>query len=183
MWLKGGDVRNSERLYAGAGGFRYPSASPHLRRSLPNMTPMSTEPLKVYPYHLLITSNYRLPADADRNNLEVIFKSINSISLLIWITIAGDFLNNLFYTASFEWCWVWSYFPYESYRILPSAGLETKWNQKTGSSFLKKKYLMSKTRNYENLKKRSVSHNSTWTNIKKITCLHQKKNIIYKVRV
>lgn len=36
------------------------------------MTPvMSTEPLKVYPYHLLMTSNYRLPADVDRNNLEV----------------------------------------------------------------------------------------------------------------
>ncbi|CAG7720658.1 unnamed protein product [Allacma fusca] len=67
----GGDIRSSTTYTGGMGGFRYPSASPHLRRSLPNMTPvMSTEPLKVYPYHLLITSNYRLPADVDRNNLE-----------------------------------------------------------------------------------------------------------------
>ncbi|ODN01148.1 Actin-binding LIM protein 1 [Orchesella cincta] len=64
----GADIRSSTTY---TGGFRYPSASPHLRRSLPNMTPvMSTEPLKVYPYHLLMTSNYRLPADVDRNNLE-----------------------------------------------------------------------------------------------------------------
>ncbi|XP_035709209.1 actin-binding LIM protein 3 isoform X2 [Folsomia candida] len=64
----GADVRSSTTY---TGGFRYPSASPHLRRSLPNMTPqVPTEPLKVYPYHLLMTTNYRLPADVDRNNLE-----------------------------------------------------------------------------------------------------------------
>lgn len=63
------DIRSSTTY---TGGFRYPSASPHLRRSLPNMTPaVPTEPLKVYPYHLLMTTNYRLPADVDRNNLEV----------------------------------------------------------------------------------------------------------------
>nr|CAD7570314.1 unnamed protein product [Timema californicum] len=53
-------------------GLRYTvSYSPHLRRSLPNMShPMSTEPAKIYPYHLLLITNYRLPADVDRLNLE-----------------------------------------------------------------------------------------------------------------
>ncbi|KAK7864071.1 hypothetical protein R5R35_002720 [Gryllus longicercus] len=55
-----------------AGGLRYAASySPHLRRSLPNMShPMSTEPARVYPYHLLQITNYRLPADVDRLNLE-----------------------------------------------------------------------------------------------------------------
>jgi actin-binding LIM protein len=55
------------------------SYSPHLRRSLPTlnhsmaaaMSAASAEPPKLYPYHLLVTSNYRLPADVDRLNLEV----------------------------------------------------------------------------------------------------------------
>ncbi|GIY35916.1 hypothetical protein CEXT_652542 [Caerostris extrusa] len=52
-------------------GFRYPTYSPHLRHSLPNVTlHLSTEPPKLYPYHLLITSNYRLPPDVDRCHLE-----------------------------------------------------------------------------------------------------------------
>ncbi|XP_054720732.1 uncharacterized protein LOC129230359 [Uloborus diversus] len=52
-------------------GFRYPTYSPHLRHSLPNVTlHLSTEPPKLYPYHLLITSNYRVPADVDRCHLE-----------------------------------------------------------------------------------------------------------------
>ncbi|XP_071441388.1 actin-binding LIM protein 2 isoform X3 [Hetaerina americana] len=59
-----------------AGGLlRYASScSPHLRRSLPNMaqhaTTVSSEPPKIYPYHLLVTTNYRLPVDVDRCNLE-----------------------------------------------------------------------------------------------------------------
>jgi actin-binding LIM protein len=32
---------------------------------------MSTEPAKIYPYHLLLITNYRLPADVDRLNIEV----------------------------------------------------------------------------------------------------------------
>lgn len=54
------------------GGLRYAASySPHLRRSLPNMArPMSTEPAKIYPYHLLLITNYRLPADVDRLNIE-----------------------------------------------------------------------------------------------------------------
>lgn len=45
----------------------------HLRRSLPNMahSMLVHEPAKIYPYHLLLITNYRLPADVDRCNLEV----------------------------------------------------------------------------------------------------------------
>jgi hypothetical protein len=47
----------------------------HLRQSLPNMKvpPPSSEPPKIYALHLLLTTNYRLPGDVDRNNLEVRF--------------------------------------------------------------------------------------------------------------
>ncbi|XP_066946539.1 actin-binding LIM protein 2-like isoform X19 [Macrobrachium rosenbergii] len=48
----------------------YSSYSPHLRRSLPNMHHMSSEPPKIYPAHLLLVSNYRLPNDVDRCHLE-----------------------------------------------------------------------------------------------------------------
>jgi hypothetical protein len=57
------------------------SYSPHLRRSLPTlnhsmavaMSANSAEPPKLYPYHLLLITNYRLPGDVDRLNLEVRF--------------------------------------------------------------------------------------------------------------
>ncbi|XP_064465579.1 actin-binding LIM protein 3-like [Ornithodoros turicata] len=53
------------------GGFRHASYSPHMRRSMPNVNwNMSTDPPKSYPYHLLMTSNYRLPPDVDRFHLE-----------------------------------------------------------------------------------------------------------------
>lgn len=44
-----------------------------VRRSLPNMATshLLHEPAKLYPYHLLLISNYRLPPDVDRLNLEV----------------------------------------------------------------------------------------------------------------
>lgn len=44
----------------------------YLRRSMPNVTNLnvSNNPPKLYPYHLLITSNYRLPAEIDRCHLE-----------------------------------------------------------------------------------------------------------------
>lgn len=43
-----------------------------VRRSLPNMATshLLHEPAKLYPYHLLLITNYRLPPDADRLNLE-----------------------------------------------------------------------------------------------------------------
>lgn len=56
--------------YAGSLGYAA-SYSNQIQRSLPNMSqPLSLEPPKIYPYHLLIITNYRLPPDVDRNNLE-----------------------------------------------------------------------------------------------------------------
>lgn len=49
-------------------------SSPHMRRSMPNVANLnhlhSDGPPKLYPYHLLVTSNYRLPPDVDRCHLE-----------------------------------------------------------------------------------------------------------------
>lgn len=44
-------------------GYRYSSYSPHFRRSMPNVNlhQHTNEPPRQYPYHLLITNNYRLP--------------------------------------------------------------------------------------------------------------------------
>lgn len=46
----------------------------HLRRSMPNLNSLHhlhrEGPPKLYPYHLLATSNYRLPPDVDRCHLE-----------------------------------------------------------------------------------------------------------------
>jgi hypothetical protein len=41
-----------------------------MNRSLPNMAASMSKAPKIYPIHLLMTSNYRLPNDADRCNLE-----------------------------------------------------------------------------------------------------------------
>ncbi|RWS12503.1 actin-binding LIM protein 2-like protein, partial [Dinothrombium tinctorium] len=56
----------------GFGGYRHASYSPHLRRSMPNVNLHlpPNEPPKLYPYHLLVTTNYRLPPDVDRCHLE-----------------------------------------------------------------------------------------------------------------
>lgn len=57
--------------YSGALSYHYPQAG-LIRRSLPNMahSMLVHEPAKIYPYHLLLITNYRLPADVDRCNLE-----------------------------------------------------------------------------------------------------------------
>ncbi|XP_031351586.1 actin-binding LIM protein 3 isoform X2 [Photinus pyralis] len=61
----------SSTYTGGLGAFRGGYAS-QVRRSLPNMahTMLINEPAKIYPYHLLMITNYRLPADVDRCNLE-----------------------------------------------------------------------------------------------------------------
>ena len=48
------------------------SYSAHLRRSMPNVNfhLHTNEPAKLYPYHLLVTTNYRLPPQVDRCHLE-----------------------------------------------------------------------------------------------------------------
>ncbi|XP_076266584.1 actin binding LIM protein Uncoordinated 115a isoform X6 [Rhynchophorus ferrugineus] len=55
--------------YATRGSVGYGS---QMRRSLPNMAHqmLISEPAKIYPHHLLMITNYRLPADVDRLNLE-----------------------------------------------------------------------------------------------------------------
>ncbi|XP_076372214.1 actin-binding LIM protein 3-like isoform X3 [Tachypleus tridentatus] len=59
------------------GGFHYASYGPHWRSSMPNVNfHLSNEPPKLYPYHLLITSNYRLPPDVDRCHLEFCMESL-----------------------------------------------------------------------------------------------------------
>lgn len=67
----------------------------HVRRSLPDMGAAPTEPPKLYPYHLLIITNYRLPADVDRCNLEVSISSEKRKS-------RRSFTNNINYTILFS---------------------------------------------------------------------------------
>ncbi|XP_017117408.1 actin-binding LIM protein 2 isoform X4 [Drosophila elegans] len=68
--LMGGDLHASS-TYSGALSYHYPQAG-LIRRSLPNMahSMLVHEPAKIYPYHLLLITNYRLPSDVDRCNLE-----------------------------------------------------------------------------------------------------------------
>lgn len=68
--LMGGDLPASS-TYSGALSYHYPQAG-LIRRSLPNMSHsmLVHEPAKIYPYHLLLITNYRLPSDVDRCNLE-----------------------------------------------------------------------------------------------------------------
>ncbi|XP_065352234.1 actin-binding LIM protein 3-like isoform X14 [Cloeon dipterum] len=71
----GGGIQRCYPAFVPAASHSY---SPHLRRSLPTlnhsmavaMSAASAEPPKLYPYHLLMTTNYRLPGDVDRLNLE-----------------------------------------------------------------------------------------------------------------
>ncbi|XP_013785469.1 actin-binding LIM protein 3-like [Limulus polyphemus] len=56
---------------SGYAGFLHSSYSPQMQCSLPNVNlHLFNEPPRLYPYHLLITSNYRLPPDVDRCHLE-----------------------------------------------------------------------------------------------------------------
>ncbi|XP_062553548.1 actin-binding LIM protein 1 isoform X1 [Armigeres subalbatus] len=65
----GADIPASS-TYSGALSYHYPQQP--IRRSLPNMahSMLVHEPAKIYPYHLLLITNYRLPSDVDRCNLE-----------------------------------------------------------------------------------------------------------------
>ena len=67
----GADIPASS-TYSGAIFNQYGPQSGLVRRSLPNMAHsiLVHEPAKIYPYHLLLITNYRLPADVDRCNLE-----------------------------------------------------------------------------------------------------------------
>lgn len=50
--------------------YSQPPPHSHMNRSLPNMNAALPKAPKIYPIHLLLTSNYRLPNDVDRCNLE-----------------------------------------------------------------------------------------------------------------
>jgi len=67
----GGILPSSTTYTGGLGSVVGGHGGHHVRRSLPDMGAAPTEPPKLYPYHLLVITNYRLPADVDRCNLEV----------------------------------------------------------------------------------------------------------------
>ncbi|XP_034952165.1 actin-binding LIM protein 2 isoform X3 [Chelonus insularis] len=66
----GGIIPSSTTYTGGLGTVGAGSHGHHMRRSLPDMGSAPSEPPKLYPYHLLVITNYRLPADVDRCNLE-----------------------------------------------------------------------------------------------------------------
>ncbi|XP_011877968.1 PREDICTED: actin-binding LIM protein 2 isoform X6 [Vollenhovia emeryi] len=66
----GGILPSSTTYTGGLGSVVGTHGGHHVRRSLPDMGAAPTEPPKLYPYHLLVITNYRLPADVDRCNLE-----------------------------------------------------------------------------------------------------------------
>ncbi|XP_012287609.1 actin-binding LIM protein 2 isoform X3 [Orussus abietinus] len=66
----GGILPSSTTYTGGLGSVVGSHGGHHVRRSLPDMGATPSEPPKLYPYHLLIITNYRLPADVDRCNLE-----------------------------------------------------------------------------------------------------------------
>ncbi|XP_029669859.1 actin-binding LIM protein 1 isoform X2 [Formica exsecta] len=66
----GGIIPSSTTYTGGLGSVVGGHGGHHVRRSLPDMGAAPTEPPKLYPYHLLVITNYRLPADVDRCNLE-----------------------------------------------------------------------------------------------------------------
>ncbi|XP_063992290.1 actin-binding LIM protein 2-like isoform X2 [Diachasmimorpha longicaudata] len=68
--MNDGGIMPSSTTYTGGLGTAGTGHGHHIRRSLPDMGAAPTEPPKLYPYHLLIITNYRLPADVDRCNLE-----------------------------------------------------------------------------------------------------------------
>ncbi|XP_066600515.1 actin-binding LIM protein 2 isoform X3 [Prorops nasuta] len=66
----GGIIPSSTTYTGGLGSVVGGHGGHHVRRSLPDMGAARSEPPKLYPYHLLVITNYRLPADVDRCNLE-----------------------------------------------------------------------------------------------------------------
>ncbi|XP_057339552.1 actin-binding LIM protein 2 isoform X1 [Microplitis mediator] len=66
----GGILPSSTTYTGGLGTVGSGTHGHHIRRSLPDMGAAPSEPPKLYPYHLLLITNYRLPADVDRCNLE-----------------------------------------------------------------------------------------------------------------
>ncbi|CAH2984827.1 unnamed protein product [Chilo suppressalis] len=70
--LRGGSTLGGRVLGVGGASVGGGVGGGGVRRSLPNMATshLLHEPAKLYPYHLLLITNYRLPPDVDRLNLE-----------------------------------------------------------------------------------------------------------------
>ena len=72
--IGGGQIPSEMGPKSGHSARSLASSTAHLRRSMPNVAQLqhlhSEGPPKLYPYHLLATSNYRLPPDVDRCHLE-----------------------------------------------------------------------------------------------------------------
>ncbi|XP_012255549.1 actin-binding LIM protein 1 isoform X5 [Athalia rosae] len=68
--MNDGGILPSSTTYTGGLGSVTVGHGHHVRRSLPDMGANPGEPPKLYPYHLLLITNYRLPGDVDRCNLE-----------------------------------------------------------------------------------------------------------------
>lgn len=67
----GGATLQSDIIKSASSSRHLGGVSAHLRRSMPNVDHLHQDgPPKLYPYHLLATSNYRLPPDVDRCHLE-----------------------------------------------------------------------------------------------------------------
>lgn len=126
--------------YSGAISYHYPQAG-MMRRSLPNMAHsiLVHEPAKIYPYHLLLITNYRLPSDVDRCNLEV-----SSFLQFYWQsqkpesrytnTIEINFISYRF-PATFVRRRVRGDTPVYKIRILSYAAMASQWHQ-TSSPFV-----------------------------------------------
>lgn len=80
--------------YSGHINYHYPQPG-LMRRSLPNMAHsiLVHEPAKIYPYHLLLITNYRLPSDVDRCNLEVSGRMANYESPIQWECSHGQMMK------------------------------------------------------------------------------------------
>jgi hypothetical protein len=92
----------------------------------------------VYPYHLLMTSNYRLPADVDRNNLEVLRKGMYINYCHLSEKFCNEFVFLIKSTASLTRCGVRSDLQYESNGVLPAVPMEAERLEEKSQTVLKK---------------------------------------------
>lgn len=117
--------------YSGVNMSYHLPQSGHIRRSLPNMahSMLVHEPAKIYPYHLLLITNYRLPGDVDRCNLEVV--------VFVRYVIIYRFKFTKKCAAPSIRRRVRSDFAVQSFRILPNAAMAPQRDQTTRQTILR----------------------------------------------
>lgn len=128
--MGGGDLPASS-TYSGALSYHYPQAG-LIRRSLPNMahSMLVHEPAKIYPYHILLITNYRLPSDVDRCNLEVSRPWGSSPTC--------SHFNFMFsFAASLVRHWVRAHLAVRPLRVLQAAPVEAQRAEATREALLK----------------------------------------------